>query len=162
MKHFPLLENYWSKVEKTNSCWNWTASTNQKGYGRIGLWGLLIQTHRLAYQLKNGMIPKDMTVDHLCRNRRCVNPDHLEAVTNRENIMRGEGICSKFAKQTHCKRGHPLTRDNIYSTPGRRNCVTCARERGRNQEAKAKIKRRLLHPRRFNNELNSKILEDVE
>ena len=118
------LERFWKYVDITDSCWNWTASTNQKGYGRMSLNRKSVQTHRLVYELLIGKIPEGLTIDHLCRNRKCVNPDHLEPVTNRENVMRGKGVCSNFAKQTHCIHGHPLTEDNIYPDQNRRQCIS--------------------------------------
>jgi HNH endonuclease len=97
---------FWSKVKKTESCWVWMAGTN----GRYGLFKLNDKdekAHRISYFLTRGPIPEGLSVDHLCFNKLCVNPEHLELVPVRINIQRS------FARQTHCKRGHPLSGDNI-------------------------------------------------
>jgi hypothetical protein len=84
----PLEERFWSKVEKTETCWNWTASRMTSGYGQIGIGGKYGRphgAHRVAYELAVGPIPEGMQVDHMCHNKLCVNPDHLRAVTNKQN-----------------------------------------------------------------------------
>lgn len=81
--------------------------------------------HRVAYEDKYGTIPEGMVLDHLCRNRACINPDHLEVVTQRENIMRGVGVAAKNAQKTHCKRGHEFTGNNLYRYKGKRMCRQC-------------------------------------
>lgn len=121
---------FWPKVEIAphGFCWLWQASKNgSSGYGLFKIKGKYKQAHRVAYELTKGPIPEGLVLDHLCRNRLCVNPDHLEPVTIGENISRGD---NHFRRATHCKRGHEFTSDNtlILST-GSRACRACARLR---------------------------------
>lgn len=91
-----------------------------------------VHLHRLMYLCMIGPIQDGLVLDHLCRNRACVNPWHLEQVTNRENILRGEGLAAMERRQTHCKRGHCLAGDNVYKNGKRgRGCRTCKRDHGR-------------------------------
>lgn len=85
----PARERLWAKVVKTEDCWLWTGSRTTKGYGHLLVDGRFTQAHRLAYELEVGPIASGLVIDHLCRVRHCVNPAHLEPVTNRENLRRG-------------------------------------------------------------------------
>lgn len=110
--------------EPMSGCWLWEAGLNPKGYG----WFRGRLAHRVLYELVRGPIPKDLVLDHLCRLHCCVNPDHLEAVTHKVNIMRGEGIAPKRAAQTHCIHGHPFDTKNTYyrkDKPQLRQCREC-------------------------------------
>lgn len=123
-------ERFWSKVDTSGDCWEWTASKGRDGYGRFAMKpGSPALAHRIAWQFEHGFIPKGMQLDHLCRNRGCVNPDHLEVVDNRENTLRGIGPTAVNAAKTTCKRGHSLA--DAYVSKGMRYCRTCALEKQR-------------------------------
>lgn len=114
----------------TDDCWLWAGTINNKGYGTVYIgrfggraWSQL--AHRALYEFYKGPIPKRLEIDHLCRVPRCVNPDHLEAVTSRENTLRGEGLAAKAAKQTHCLRGHEFNEANTLLSGRGRLCRLC-------------------------------------
>ena len=124
----PLAERFWTKVEPPGSdeCWRWTGAQNGWGYGRIWVEGHMIAAHRVAYELTLGPIPKGLTLDHLCRNRLCVNPSHLEPVTWGENVLRGAGLTAANARKTHCPAGHAYSPANTYiCREGYRHCRAC-------------------------------------
>ena len=85
------VELFWSRVKKTNSCWFWTGALTD-GYGRLNDGTKTYIAHKVAYELSNPPVPKDMEIDHLCRNRHCVNPDHMEVVDHKTNVRRGNGF----------------------------------------------------------------------
>lgn len=126
----PVSERFWAKVEKTDSCWNWTASIDRAGYGRVRNRLGTCLAHRIAYELLIGPIPAGLVLDHLCKNTTCVNPDHLEPVTDAENRRRGDWIAANTT--THCQRGHALDAVTAYvappgtKRPGTRYCRKCA------------------------------------
>src|SRR5258708_2446189 len=109
------------RVPSLGECWTWTGWLSDKGYA-IALFGKRkVKLHRFAYELLVGPIPDGLLPDHLCRNRACINPAHLECVTNRENILRGVGLAAVNAKKTHCVNGHAFTSENTqveYSAEG--------------------------------------------
>lgn len=124
-------------VIQENGCWDWVGNTGPSGYGKIKSRGRNLRAHRWMYEQVKGEIPSGLTLDHLCRRPICVNPDHLEPVTTRENTMRGLGFARANAEKTHCIRGHDLVPGNIYVPPGKkpgrsiRMCILCLRARKR-------------------------------
>lgn len=133
-----------------SGCWNWTAGLSSNGYsqfyygGKIGGKG-----HRYSYEYHKGAIPEGMTIDHLCDNRKCVNPKHLKAASMRENVLRSRGITAINARKTHCVHGHPLNGDNLSiikrSKHIERRCVQCVYARKRAWKEKNKEKTRVYH-----------------
>jgi hypothetical protein len=124
-----LSKAFWQRVKPLSSgCWQWNGFVRADGYGDIGFTESRIRAHRLGWLLLRGEIPEGMELDHLCRNHRCVNPAHLEPVTHKENLFRGEGISAKYVKRTECSYGHPLSGDNLVILPnGARRCQECHR-----------------------------------
>jgi hypothetical protein len=124
-----LYKRFHAKVAKTSDCWYWTGARTDKGYGTIGVEGRTCYAHRIAYERWIAPIPSGSHIDHLCRKPACVNPAHLEAVTQKENTRRG----SLVALKTHCAQGHPWTDEHIYIRPGNghKMCRTCSVERSR-------------------------------
>lgn len=142
MPHETLAERFWKKVNRCGpgECWNWLASTTgQTGYGQFWMKdiGRMAPAHRVAYELEVGVIPDGLYIDHLCRNRGCCNPAHLEPVTNAENIRRGHAglhMREKAAAKTHCPSGHHYDEANtLFDSEGYRRCRAChlARRRAR-------------------------------
>lgn len=138
---------FWDKVDVGHplGCWEWTAGIQPNGYGKFRVGSRTDGTrrqalaHRWAYESFYGPLPEDSKgrkrvreLDHQCRNRRCVNPDHLELVTRQENQRRGQGFPGENARKTRCPQGHEYTEENTYRYPdGRRECRVCHRRQGR-------------------------------
>ena len=120
------LSRFWTRVSirDQSECWPWRG-TLRRGYGAFIIGAKPTAAHRFAYELIVGPIPPGLVIDHLCRNRSCCNPAHLEPVTMRENLRRGENWIAALMDRTHCSRGHFI--DGFVS--GKRRCRICHNER---------------------------------
>jgi hypothetical protein len=132
----PLAERFWRHVNKDGPipeqrpelgpCWSWTGTIMEIGYGMLGFERKHLLAHRISYQLNVGEIPSELELDHLCRNRGCVNPTHLEAVTRLTNFLRGDHPSAVAFRVGSCKNGHERTAENTIVRPdGRRECRVC-------------------------------------
>lgn len=129
------VAGFWTRTVPAGSCIEWRRGKNSKGYGYLMDGGRSVPAHRWIYERLKGPIPDGLHIDHLCRNHACVNPDHLEAVTCKTNLLRGESFSAVNAKATTCAAGHPLEGENLLvdggARRGRRRCRICAREQQR-------------------------------
>lgn len=136
---------FWSKVgQGRNGCWEWLAHTHH-GYGRFKTYsGKNYFAHRYAWMEVKGALPPyqhgGIEFDHICKNRSCVNPEHLELVTNRENTLRSDNPASLNAKKVYCVNGHKFTEETIYKWKGKRICKICLSIRDKQYKTKAKSK----------------------
>ena len=121
---------FWRKVNRTDTCWLWTGYVNKEGYGEYASAALTTRlVHRIAYALDKGYMP-DLSLDHLCRNRHCCNPDHLEPVESVVNTRRSN-VGLNSANKTHCPHGHEYNEENTLVYQGKRVCRECKNERNR-------------------------------
>lgn len=109
-------------VDPVSGCWLWSAGKDGGGYGNLWDGTRVRMAHAIGYEIHKGKIPKDHELDHKCRVHGCVNPDHLEPVPHRINVLRGTGLTAEHAKKTHCPSGHPYDGVNVN---GSRICKTC-------------------------------------
>lgn len=133
-----VLDKFWARVspEPNTGCWLWMGQSNGRGYGRLHLHDhQLVLAHRFSWEIHKGLVPDGLELDHLCKVKICVNPDHLEPVTHEENIARGNGGWMQRA-QTECVNGHEFTAENTYNYLSKRGiskrqCKECNRIRSR-------------------------------
>lgn len=119
-----------AKVKVMDSgCWTWVGAKTRGGYGHINIGGKMLRAHRYSYTIMFGPIPSGLELDHICRNRACVNPVHLEAVTTRENSLRGDSPAAKNAKKIYCPKGHTYDLVNTYLYKNMRHCRACRKRR---------------------------------
>jgi hypothetical protein len=139
MAKLTLEERLLAKVKVyPDGCWFWTGAKSAGGYGHFYDGRNVRPAHRVSYELYKGPIPNGLVLDHLCGHPPCVNPDHLEAVTERVNILRASGTGAINAKKTHCPQGHEYTEENTYRLPdGRRRCHTCMLDYWQRSERRA-------------------------
>jgi len=125
-----LPPRFWEKVYPIeDGCWIWAGSSNRPGYGEFWIDGRIMRTHRLSYLALVGPITEE-TIDHLCNRSSCVNPSHLENVSQRTNILRSGGVTAANFRRSACKHGHPFNERNTYIIPGglhagTRHCMAC-------------------------------------
>lgn len=128
------LARFWAKISVNDEtgCWEWTASKDTRGYSKLSVDGKTVRAHRLVWELLRSPIPDGLQLDHRCRVRSCVRPEHLEPVDQRTNILRGIAPTAVNATKTECVNGHPFDEANTYLYPdGKRDCRTCRRLRDR-------------------------------
>ena len=120
-------QRFWDKVQKTEACWLWTGARITAGYGSFWDGANTVYAHRFSYELHREKIPPGLVIDHICRVKSCVNPDHLRAVTVRTNALENNsGPVARNAQKTHCYEGHALHGENLrVDGRGRRECRTC-------------------------------------
>lgn len=137
LQHRPTAqERFEAQIDRDGpgGCWNWTGALTTTGYGQFRADGKPWAAHRWAYETFVRSLPAGVVIDHLCRNRRCANPKHLDPVTNRENVMRGMSPTAVIRRQGVCKYGHEMTPENTYSPPKKPQhqlCRICKARRSR-------------------------------
>ena len=141
-KELRIMDRLWARVRQDGECWLWQGKLSNHGYGLLSIKSKYVNVHRWLYQRVRGPLPAALTLDHLCRNPRCISPAHLEPVALRVNILRGQSPSALKASVTHCPYGHLYTPENTLGPPNRRTCRQCklARDRRRYQRY------RLTHP----------------
>lgn len=149
MNALPIEPRFFPKIaiDVTSSyCWEWRGSLDSGGYGAVNWNGKKQRTHRVMYALVVGKAAHGLSIDHLCRNRKCVRPSHLEAVTNHVNILRGNSIPAINKRKTHCKYGHEFTPENTINRIQGRYCRACNAKHTSeyNKQVKYRLHRRIM------------------
>ncbi len=143
------IVRFWRFVDRgnANACWVWRGALDKRGYGLFWSGSSGVRAYRWLFERERGEVPAGKHLDHLCRNPACVNPDHLEVVTPRENIMRGAGVAPTFAARTHCNSGHEFAGSNlIMRRSGKyisRRCRICNDEAQRRYQSKKRARREM-------------------
>lgn len=142
------VDRFWSKVDKSDGCWVWTGAISNSHSGPYGKFRSAIAqhplaAHRLAFYYETGVLStRDEVLDHVCRNTLCVRPSHLELVSDRENVARGDGPTAVNSRKTHCIRGHEFTPENTWANGTGRKCKECHRAINREWARKSRAARR--------------------
>jgi hypothetical protein len=123
-----IEDRLWEKIipEPNSGCWLWTGAVNGTGHGQIRIDGRIRPAHRVMYELESGHVPAHLDIDHLCRVTCCVNPQHLEPVSHKENCARGESG-KHWSRRDACKYGHPYTAESTYWQGSARRCRECGK-----------------------------------
>lgn len=122
-----------ARIYLNTPCWEWTGSRSRDGYAQASFRGIQQKVHRITYAVFVKRIPTGRmrgVLDHMCDNKSCINPVHLEFKSNRDNVLRGNGMSAQYARRTHCGNGHPLSGENLRMVKGARHCITCKRAIG--------------------------------
>lgn len=132
------------RIDDATNCHIWTGHVGQNGYGQFWDGSKVRGAHVVGYEISKGLLPEGTEPDHKCRNRACVNGHHMDAVTRRENLLRGNTIPAKKAGQTHCEQGHAFTPENTYHTKNGRSCRICRKNANAKWAASNRERRREL------------------
>jgi len=131
------------ELDLLEGCWLWQGAINHDGYGLFWHEEKMRGAHRTAFEHWNGKVLEGLELDHLCRNRQCVNPDHLEIVTHKENVQRGRSF---LGEKTHCPQGHPYSGENlVIRLNGRRTCKICSLEQSRRNHIRERSQKVITH-----------------
>lgn len=137
MRKTKTIQDHIDNIIKDNGCWIWQGSVDSRGYGQLKSQGITWRAHRFFYVSLVNKIPPNYQIDHLCKNKLCVNPEHLEPVTQFENMKRS-GVWEKNKGRSHCPKGHEYTPENIANTK-RLTCLQCKREYNREYMKKKRL-----------------------
>ena len=137
-----IKARFWSKVAvlNKNQCWLWKSALAPNGYGKFSINNYPCSAHRISFEICKGIIPEELVIDHICRNRSCVNPSHLRAVTYRiNNIENSDSVAAKNINKTHCAQGHEYSKDNTKIRKSKaRECRICIKTWKQNHTKRAR------------------------